>query len=288
MNLEQYWQSGHLQWATYLVAFAVVGIWETVRPLREATLSTPRRWIIHGLLLAIGNAGTLFVFRTGSILVAMRAAASGSGLLNHGSIPFPLRFLAAVLLLDLTRYAIHYLLHHVGALWRIHQIHHADPDYDLTAGLRFHPFELLIEQAGYLLVVLVTGAPVLAVVSVELATIAQNFVVHANASLPRSADTMLRRILITPDMHRTHHSAEPSEQNTNFGAIFPWWDYLFGTYRAEPSAGQGAMLIGLKDIAPQDILHLGRILWLPVRGTKRRLGTSPGLPGVVEGSPRER
>jgi sterol desaturase/sphingolipid hydroxylase (fatty acid hydroxylase superfamily) len=200
-----------------------------------------------------------WVFRVSAVVVA---AASHHGLLNRQTIPFAIRCIIAVLLLDLLRYGQHYMYHAAAVLWRVHQVHHADPDYDWSTSLRFHPGEVLLSQGIYLAAIVILGPPAAAVFFLELADVTQNIFVHANVALPLWIDARLRRLLITPDMHRIHHSGDQSDQNSNFGTIFPWWDKLFGTYRKEALAGD-KMQVGLREVTIQQGVSLFGMLALP-------------------------
>ena len=260
--MESFYQhEGSLKWALLLLAFVIFALWETYCPRRVLVASTARRWSSHALLSFLCNTLAAWVFRVSAVVVA---AASHHGLLNRETIPFAVRCLIAVLLLDMLRYGQHYLYHAVSFLWHVHQVHHADPDYDWSTSLRFHPGEVLLSQGVYLAAIVVLGPPAAAVFFLELADVAQNIFVHANIALPQWIDTRLRRLLITPDMHRIHHSGERSDQNTNFGTIFPWWDKLFGTYRRESIKGD-EMEVGLRELSIQQGVSLFGMLALPFR-----------------------
>jgi sterol desaturase/sphingolipid hydroxylase (fatty acid hydroxylase superfamily) len=249
----------------FLLAFVILAVWETFRPRRVAVASTARRWTSHAALWLISDVAVGWIYRASIVVTAAAVSGSRYGLLNREIVPFWARCAIAVLLLDLVRYGQHYLYHSVGVLWRIHKVHHADPDYDWSTGLRFHPVEALLTHGSYLAIVAGIAPPPAAVFGLELANIAVNFFVHANVAPPRAVDALLRHVLITPDIHRIHHSAVVAEQNTNFGVVFPWWDRLFGSYLPEPSAGQDKMAFGLPEIARERDLSLGAMLSLPLR-----------------------
>jgi sterol desaturase/sphingolipid hydroxylase (fatty acid hydroxylase superfamily) len=221
-----------------------------------------RRWTRNAALAAITNVVGL-LFRTSPLLVAATVSASPYGLLNRSALPFAIRWVAAVLILDLTRYAQHRLLHSIPLLWRLHQVHHTDEHFDLTIGVRFHPIESAVTYASYLSVVALVAPPFEAALVVELASVAQNFFSHANVKIPDSLEPNLRRILITPEMHRLHHSVLVQEQNTNFGAILPWWDRLFGTYRHQPAGGHERLRFGLRELETGSEFTLMRLLAMP-------------------------
>ena len=239
-----------------LVTFTICAVWETLRPRRVLVASTPRRWANHAVIWLLSDFAVVWIYRAGAVLVASSVSANPYGLLNRDWAPLAVRFAAAILLLDLVRYGQHYVYHAIPALWRIHRVHHSDPDYDWSTALRFHPVEVLLTQGTYLGVIAILAPPVVAVLALQLADAAVSFFVHANVALPAWAERMLRRVVITPDIHRIHHSEDIADHNRNYGIIFPWWDRLFGTYLPEPAAGQDAMTIGLKGVAGQRELGL--------------------------------
>jgi sterol desaturase/sphingolipid hydroxylase (fatty acid hydroxylase superfamily) len=183
--------------------------------------------------------------------------------LNRSGLPVFLRYIIAILFLDLARYAQHRLYHFVPILWRIHRVHHADPDCDWSTSLLFHPIEVVLTQASYLAVVAILAPPPLAVLGLELASILLTFLEHANVAIPERIDAILRRLLITPDVHRIHHSDQLVEQNRNFGTVFPWWDLCFQTYLAEPAAGHQQMSFGLHALDKRGLSVL-KLLALPL------------------------
>ncbi len=241
-----------------LLAFVVFAVWETFRPRRPLVSSTARRWVNHAILSFLAHVSLIWIYRVSGVVVAAAVARRSHGLLNREILPYSVRFTLAVVLLDLLRYAQHYLNHALSLLWRIHRVHHSDLDYDWSTGLRFHPVEVLLTQGTYLAAIAAVAPPPLAVLVLELADIVVNFFVHANVALPQWLDLRLRWFLITPDMHRIHHSDEIAEQNSNFGVVFPWWDRLFGTYLREPAAGQDKMRIGLRE-SPDNIGMAGML-----------------------------
>jgi sterol desaturase/sphingolipid hydroxylase (fatty acid hydroxylase superfamily) len=185
------------------------------------------------------------VFPVTAVSAALLAAGSEFGLFNQVQVPFAIAFLASLLLMDLANYLQHYLLHHVSLLWKIHRLHHADPDCDVTTSLRFHPFESILSVAIDVMVAVAFGVPAVAVAVYSLLRIAVSTVVHGNIKIPSRLDRLLRYVLVTPDIHRVHHSRLENEHNSNFSGGLIWWDYLFGTYIAQPVAGHQNMDIGL-------------------------------------------
>ncbi len=219
------------------------------------------------------------LFRGGPVALAATVAGSRFGLLNRSWLPFPISCVLAILAIDLVKYAVHRGYHAVPFLWRWHQVHHSDPDFDLSTGTRAHPMEIVLSQAANLAAIAVLAPPVVAVLIAELTSLVCSFFGHANASLPARIEKPVRRILVTPDMHRIHHSEEMTEQFKNLGDIFPWWDHLFGTYLADPAAGQPGIRVGLKGCQTARSLGVTFMLLQPFRNPAAELPDAP-LPQV--------
>ena len=247
-----------------MVAFLGCAIWESFRPKRDFS-GTGRRWGKHGILLIICTVASVALYRISPVVMALNVTGSRFGLLNRSWLPFAVRCVIAILALDLVRYSTHRLSHAVGALWRFHQVHHSDPDFDISTALRVHPVEVVLTQGAYLLAVAILAPPVGAVLIAELGSILQSFFSHANASLPRWVEKPLRVLFVTPDMHRIHHSEEVAEQYKNLSDIFPWWDHLFGTYVEKPAAGDDKIVTGLKGFQNERSLGMGFMLTQPFR-----------------------
>jgi sterol desaturase/sphingolipid hydroxylase (fatty acid hydroxylase superfamily) len=226
---ESQWRSheGILQWTVLLLAFIVFAIWETFRPHKAPGASAGRRWTHHAILSFLINSPLAWLSPISAVAAAVAVSHSPYGLLNRVSFSTSARYVLAILLLDLARYGQHRLYHSIPALWRIHRVHHADPDCDWSTSLLFHPGEVILSQASYLAVVALLAPPPLAVLGLEIISILQTVFEHANIEIPERIDAFLRRFLITPDLHRIHHSDRTSEQNTNFGTVFSWWDFCF-------------------------------------------------------------
>jgi sterol desaturase/sphingolipid hydroxylase (fatty acid hydroxylase superfamily) len=252
-----------LRWGLYLCAFTALAVWETLRPRKQLVASTPWRWCGNASLTIATQFLLVWLVPIGAIVTASTARGTGWGLLNHPFIPLPLQGLLAILALDFARYGQHYLFHAIGPLWRIHRIHHSDVDMDLTTGVRHHPLEVVLSAATYLPVVGVLGAPALAVVGYELFLIFHAFFSHANIDLPAPLDGLLRRLVVTPDMHRVHHSDRAAESQRNYGLAFPFWDRLFGTYQDQPQDGHRDMGLGIKGFQDSRSLNVLRILGWP-------------------------
>ena len=253
-----------LRFAAFLGVFALVAVWEALTPRRVRRFSRSARWP-HNLGLLALNVLLLRVLAPGAaIAVAIAEEAHGWGLLAATTaLPDWARVLAAIVALDLAIYLQHVLFHAVPVLWRLHRVHHADTDFDVTTGTRFHPIEILVSTGIKCAAVAAIGAPAVAVLAFEVILNATAMFNHANARLPEWADRWLRRLVVTPDMHRVHHSVVRHETNSNFGFNLPYWDRLFGTYRAQPAHGHAGMTIGLEAFRDPKEVRLDRMLLQP-------------------------
>jgi sterol desaturase/sphingolipid hydroxylase (fatty acid hydroxylase superfamily) len=198
--------------------------------------------------------------------MALAADENGWGLFNGLALPLWLAVALSVIIMDFAIYLQHVLIHAVPALWRLHRMHHADLDFDVTTGARFHPLEIILSMGLKLMVVGALGAPAAAVLIFEVILNATSMFNHSNVGLPARLDRAVRLIVVTPDMHRVHHSVIPAETNSNFGFSLPWWDHLFGTYKAQPEAGHAGMTIGIEQFRDGRDLRLDRMLIQPFRG----------------------
>lgn len=247
--------------------FAVVALLEAAVPRRALTTSRLLRWANNLGLVVFNSVLLRLLFPAAAGGVAVFAAEHGWGLLNHYGVPLAPAVVISVVAMDLVIYLQHVLVHAIPALWRLHCVHHADLDYDVTTGARFHPVEIIISMLIKFATIVVLGPPVIAVLIFEVLLNATAMFNHGNVRLPPGLDSALRWIVVTPDMHRVHHSVEYDEANSNFGFNLPWWDRLFGTYRDQPRAGHEAMTIGIRDYrSPKEAAWLPGMLWLPLRG----------------------
>lgn len=251
-------------WTAFAVAFLAVAAWETLHPLHMLAAPLTRRWSRQGILLLVGTIVSTVVFRISPVILAWKLEDGRYGLLNKPWAPFWFRCMVAILILDFSRYVGHWLFHATPWLWRVHQVHHSDPDFDVTTAGRFHPGEILVTQGINIATIALLAAPPLAVLILEVATAMQSFFVHANVALPAWLEAVLRRIVITPSLHRVHHSAEAADQNRNLGEVFCWWDRLLGTYLPESHAG-AAMTTGLKEYPDEKPMSVGFLMLLPFR-----------------------
>lgn len=261
---------GGTWWYVFAVSFVAIALAESFLPACSLSSSAPRRWTSNSILLAISSALVLCVYQLTGIAVASAAAGSSHGLLNHFAIPYWARFAIGFVAIDLTAYVSHRTFHAVAPLWRVHSVHHSETDLDLTTGLRFHPVEALFVQGLLLLVIAVLGLPPGAVALAGLTVIIQNFLTHANLRVPEFAERWLRWLMITPGMHRLHHSENVPEQNTNFGTIFSLWDRLFGTFRGELPEEAEPARYGLAEISDGSNLHALGLLLLPFRRQSKK------------------
>jgi sterol desaturase/sphingolipid hydroxylase (fatty acid hydroxylase superfamily) len=244
--------------------FAALALWEWRAPRRRLSVGRGGRWFGNLGILAVDLVAVRLLVPTAAVGVAMIAAGKGWGLLPFFGVPFWPAAVVSVIALDLTIWAQHYVFHHVPALWRLHRVHHADLDIDVTTGVRFHPLEILLSLAIKIAAVVALGAPAAAVVVFEVLLNATSMFNHSNVRLPAWAEPWARLIVVTPQMHEVHHSAERGETDSNFGFNLPWWDRLFGTYRSKPAAGDD-VVIGLPVFRDARERKLLRLLTQPFR-----------------------
>jgi len=252
--------------AFFFGLLAAMAAWEGLAPRRQLSQSKAVRWYSNLGIVALSTLVLRATLPVAPFAVARIAAERGWGVLNLMEMPTWLAFVVAFVALDLAIYLQHVLFHAVPALWRLHRMHHADLDFDVSTSLRFHPIEILISVLIKMAVVVLLGAPALAVLAFEVVLNATSMFNHGNVRLPGAWDRWLRWGVVTPDMHRVHHSIVAGETNSNFGFNLPWWDRLVGTYRAQPAAGHDAMTIGIEMFRDPGALHLHRMLVQPFRG----------------------
>ncbi|MFN4353457.1 sterol desaturase family protein [Parvibaculum sp.] len=233
--------------AVFAGVLALMAALEAALPRRTAGVTRVRRWTTN---LALAATGTLVLRLAVPLLatgVALEAERLGFGLFHWTGTPYIAAFLLSLLALDLLVYGQHVLFHKAGFLWRLHRVHHADPHVDATTGIRFHPVEILISMCVKMAAVALLGAPVAAVILFEVLLNAAAMFNHSNLRIGEKADRILRLFIVTPDMHRVHHSVHRDEHDMNFGFSISVWDRLFGTYRAAPREGHIAMRLGLAE-----------------------------------------
>jgi len=251
----------------FLGVFAAVAVWEALAPRRVTSYSRAQRWPHNLGLVVLDSLVVRLLVPGAAIAVAVAGEARGWGLINALALSGAPAVLLAVVLLDLAIYFQHVMFHAVPTLWRLHRVHHSDLEFDLTTGTRFHPIEILLSTLIKMAAVVAIGAPAIAVLAFEVLLNAASMFNQANAKLPGAVDRWLRLFVVTPDMHRVHHSADYNETNSNFGFNVPWWDRLFGTYRAQPAAGHDAMTLGVDAFRTAADLRLDHLLLQPFRDT---------------------
>lgn len=251
--------------------FLVMAVWEIAAPCRRLRTEKGRRWVANLGILFLGALVTRALFPAAAVGMALLAAERGWGLLNNFEPAPAVSIVVSMLVLDLVIYLQHVMFHAVPALWRLHLVHHADVDFDVTTGLRFHPVEIVLSMLIKLAAVAALGPPAVAVLIFEVVLNATAIFNHGNVRLAAAVDRRLRWIVVTPDMHRVHHSVIPIETNSNFGFNLPWWDRLLGTYRDQPVDGHESMTIGVDRFQDRRRQNL---LWLLALPFTRRIGNT--------------
>lgn len=247
--------------------FSVMALWELLAPRRVLTQSKPARWMNNIALVILNTVIVRIVFPTAAIGVAAYATEQQWGLFNQVNSPAWLAVIISVVLLDGLIYMQHVMFHAVPAFWRLHRVHHADMDFDVTTGTRFHPIEIVLSMLIKFAAILLLGPPLAAVVIFEVLLNATSMFNHSNVRLPLGLDRLLRVFIVTPDMHRVHHSRYAHETNSNFGFSLSLWDRLFGTYRAQPDDGHENMVIGIDTFRDsKKCIPLYRLLLMPFWG----------------------
>jgi len=253
----------------FIGVFVLVALWELMAPRRSLNYSKTVRWYSNLGVAFLNSAVLRLVFPLLATGLAVMAEQNGWGILNNVDLPYGLSFVIALVLMDLVIYLQHVLFHALPLLWRFHRMHHTDLDFDVTTGARFHPIEIILSMVIKMMVVVAIGPPVLAVLVFEVLLNLTSMFNHGNIHLPISLDRILRKFVVTPDMHRVHHSTLSTETNTNFGFNLPWWDHMFGTYCDQPEHGHEGMTIGITQFRHSKELHLHRLVIQPFLGSTR-------------------
>lgn len=251
--------------AFFFGVLLTMALWEALAPRRERSFSRMSRWPSNFGLVAFNTLALRLIVPTAAVGAALFSKERGWGFFNQLELPEWIEILAVVLILDLVIYAQHVLFHRVPVLWRLHRMHHTDLDLDVTSGARFHTIEIFASMGIKLAVVTALGAPALGVLIFEILLNATSMFNHANVRIPARLDRLLRLVLVTPDMHRVHHSVIRRETDSNFGFNLPWWDRMFNTYRDQPAAGHLGMTIGIGQFQSSRELLLDRMLTQPFR-----------------------
>jgi sterol desaturase/sphingolipid hydroxylase (fatty acid hydroxylase superfamily) len=249
----------------FAVFFCAFALWELLAPRRSLTIGRGTRWPGNLGILVADILTVRVLLPTAAVGASLYAAGNGWGLINYLQLRLSVAALVGFLALDLVIYAQHVVFHKVPVLWRLHRMHHADLDIDVTTGVRFHPLEILISLLIKIAVIVALGIPVVAVILFEVVLNVSSMFNHSNVSMPAWLDRVLRLVLVTPDMHRVHHSILRHETDSNFGFNLPWWDRLFGTYRAQPEQGQTGMTIGIPAFRDPGELRIDRMMTQPFR-----------------------
>lgn len=254
----------------FFVIFTAMALWEAAAPRRPRSHSRARRWPSNLAVAVLNTVLVRVLLPATAVSLALLGANRNWGLLNNLPLPGWAVIIASVILLDLAIYLQHVIFHAIPALWRVHRVHHADLDFDVTTGVRFHPIEIVLSMLIKFGAIAALGISALGVLLFEVLLNTTSMFNHGNARLPLRLDRYLRWFVVTPDMHRVHHSIVVAETNSNFGFNLPWWDRLLGTYRAQPAAGHDAMIIGIEQFRDRRELWLDRILLQPFRGAAGR------------------
>jgi sterol desaturase/sphingolipid hydroxylase (fatty acid hydroxylase superfamily) len=249
-----------LVFVTILLAVATL---EILWPRRQLHHSKSKRWLNNFSLSFVNTFLIAIIIPVAGVTAAQLAAEKGWGLLNYFQTVSWISFLAYLLIFDLTIYWQHRLYHRFNLLWRLHRVHHTDLDYDVSTGIRFHPLSILISTTIKLFLIVAMGPPAIAVLISEILLNATSMFNHSNVKIPTKLDVALRYFLVTPDMHRVHHSVEHAEHNKNFGFNFPWWDRIFASYQAQPLTGHEEMELGIEGYSERQSISLNTLLLQP-------------------------
>ena len=247
----------------FLGLFAAFALWEVSTPRRRPTARKSVRWFGNLALVTMNTLLVPVLVPIAAMGMAKLAQEQGWGLLNNYSVPYFVAFVCTILALDFVIYLQHVMFHSVPVLWRLHRVHHSDVDLDVSPATRFHILEILISVGIKVAAIVIIGPPVLAVLAFEVLLNGSAMFNHANIRLPERVDRLLRMVLVTPDMHRVHHSVVREEMDSNFGFNLPWWDHLCGTYRAQPEAGHEGMTIGVDQFREEEDQYLHNLLIQP-------------------------
>ena len=254
---------GTIRFLFFVGVLSAMASWEILAPRR--ILNTPKglRWYSNLGLVFLDTVALRVLLPMQAVGVAEIAQHRGWGLLNYLSFPSGLEIVIGVVVLDFIIYLQHAIFHFLPLFWRLHRVHHTDLDFDVTTGVRFHPIEILLSMGIKMAAVVVLGPAPVAVIIFEIVLNATSIFNHGNIRLPISIDRVLRLFVVTPEMHRVHHSVLIKEFNSNFGFNLPWWDRILGTYRAQPEKGHEGMTIGLAQFRNPKELALSRLFILP-------------------------
>ena len=250
-----------------LIAFAglfgLFALTEILRPRRKLTVSKANRWFTNVAIVILDSLLVRLLFPSAAVGLALWGQSQGLGLFNVIEVPMWLAIVVSIIVLDFAVWLSHVLSHKIPLFWRFHRMHHSDRDFDVTTAIRFHPIEIIVSMGWKVAWVLLLGAPAVAVILFEILLNGTAMFNHSNTKLPLWLDKALRLIVVTPDMHRVHHSVKTRETNSNYGFNLPWWDRLFGTYIGQPADGHDNMEIGLAEWQDERPTRLGWSLSVP-------------------------
>lgn len=252
----------------FLAVFLAMAIFEIVAPRRALQHPRPARWLTNFSIVVLDSLIIRVLFPAAAVGIAFWVEAQGVGLfpwLSAQGFTMPALFVSlfCFVFLDFAIWAQHVAFHKIPFFWNFHKVHHSDPDFDVTTAIRFHPVEIVLSMLIKAALIIALGAPAIAVFLFEIVLNGAAMFNHSNVKLPAKADAVLRSLIVTPDMHRVHHSVINRETDSNYGFNFSIWDRLFRTYRAQPEGGHEAMTIGLSEYQKGEPVHLGWSLWLP-------------------------
>lgn len=255
--METFFTEKSIRLISFVGVLLIMSGWEILFQRKNRVDSKLKRWLNNLGLVAVDNLILQLGFIMLPVTFAAFAQSKGMGIFNHLSLPVWANWIAAIIMLDFIIYFQHVVFHFVPTLWRLHQVHHSDLDIDVTTAIRFHPIEIILSLFVKLTAVAAFGFPPGAVLAFEIILNATAMFNHANIFIPVPVDRFIRLFLVTPDMHRVHHSQIIKESNSNFGFSLPWWDRICGTYQAQPAAGHDDMVIGLKQYKnPKSLIQL--------------------------------
>jgi sterol desaturase/sphingolipid hydroxylase (fatty acid hydroxylase superfamily) len=259
----------YIRLVVFLIIFISMAIWETTKPRRVLMTSKRNRWFVNLSITFINSLILRLIFPMAAVGTALIAKEQNWGLLNAIAFDNWIAGIIAILMLDFTIYLQHAVFHYIPVFWRLHMVHHTDLDIDVTTGARFHPAEILLSMTIKMSVIVLLGAPPYSVLVFEIMLNGTSLFNHSNIFISPHIDKIIRLFVVTPDMHRVHHSVIIRERNSNFGFNFPWWDRIFRTYKNQPDKGHKNMVIGLANFRDSGRLGLPSILVLPLFGGKR-------------------
>ncbi len=253
----------------FFAVFAFMAAWEVIAPRRALTGPRGIRWINNAAITFLNSALVRWIFPMSAVGIALLGRDRGWGAFNYLEMPSWLTGTIAIIILDLSIYTQHFLFHKIPLFWRLHRMHHTDLDIDVTTGARFHPAEIILSMGIKSSAVIVLGAPAWSVLAFEVLLNTTSMFNHGNIALNKRIDRLLRICIVTPDMHRVHHSVITKETDSNFGFNLTWWDRLFGTYRDQPISGHEGMTVGLANYRERKWLTLPWMLAVPFSGRHR-------------------